>query len=600
MSSMRPTVRGSAPGRMPTPLFRLLAVALTCISAAACGGGDGQAADPGTNAGAADDPGTPADGAKSPLIACAALAGKSVPPSSIGLPTSGATITSADLIAAAPESVGATSVTRALPEYCKIQGAILPVDPAAGPIKFQINIPTRWNEKTIQVGGGGLNGSIPANLAAIGSGGSPISGAFPPDAPYPLSSGYAMFGGDSGHQESGTVATWALNQEAWVNFGHAALKKTHDAAFAVIRDFYGSSPRTSYFMGQSQGGREAMEVAQRYPDDYDGVVATSPLIGYTAHVVHKTLLATVQTGNGWIPPAKQAAIGAEVLRQCDGLDGLIDGVIGNYRGCAARFDPLQVAQPYAAIRCQDGADTGNDCVSDRQIATLDQMHAPTRFGFDLANGWSEFPGYEVGRESAGGWLNTNPQPSQATQPALGQPGATLSYGIIKDPAFNLVNFSIAAYKDRIIEASAIIDSTNTDLSRFFARGGRLIIKAQGSDYSSNPHTVMRYFDQLVARFGKEAVDQHVRFYMLPNGDHNGGVQSLPAGTAQPQYVDLVRMSTDWVEKGIEPPDAPIVSAMAPLPPFAVNATRPMCRYPAYPRYVAGDAREAGSYRCTAP
>jgi len=572
---------------LPTRLGRVSCMALLATALSACGGGG--------------DPvfvDTSALPLKTPLSSCATLAGTSVPASSIGLPTSGATITSATLVAAAPETVGATSVTRALPEYCRILGSIQPVDPAAPPINFQLNVPTEWNQKVLQVGGGGLNGAIPSNLAAIGSFGSPISGAFPPDAPYPLSSGYAMYGSDSGHQVTNNTATWALNQEAWVNFGHASLKKTHDTAFAVIQALYGSRPRVSYFMGQSQGGREAMEVAQRYPEDYDGVVATSPLIGYSAHVIHKTLLATVQTGAGWIPPAKQAAIGAEVLRQCDSLDGLADGVIGNYIGCAALFDPRKVAQPYAAIRCAGGADTGNSCVSDSQIATLNQMRAPTSFGFELANGWSEFPGYELGRESEGGWLNITPQPSQSAQPALGQPGATVNYGIIKDPAFNLVNFSIAAYKDRIVESSAIIDSMNTDLSRFFARGGRLIIKAQGSDYASNPHTVMRYYDRLVAQFGQLFVDRHVRFYMLPNGDHNGGVQSLPGRTAEPQYIDLIRMSTDWVEKGSVPPDMPIVSAKQALPPYTVSATRPMCRYPAYPRYLSGDTKQAASYQCT--
>ncbi|HSW20159.1 MAG TPA: tannase/feruloyl esterase family alpha/beta hydrolase [Ramlibacter sp.] len=535
---------------------------------------------------------------KSPVSDCAALAGMSIPASSIALPTSGATISSASLVVAAPERVGATSVTRALPQYCRVLGSIRPIDPAAPPINFQLNVPTQWNQKTIQVGGGGLNGSIPVNLAAIGSSGSPISAAFPPDAPYPLSSGYAMFGSDSGHQDPGNTATWALNQEAWVNFGHASLKKTHDAAFAILQMLYGSRPRVSYFMGQSQGGREAMEVAQRYPEDYDGVVATSPLIGYGAHVIHKALLATTQTGAGWIPPAKQAAIGAEVLRQCDALDGLTDGVIGNYLGCAARFDPRKAPQAFAALRCPSGAATGDSCLSDPQIATLNQMHAPLKFAVPLAHGWSEFPGYQLGRESQGGWLNFAVQPSQAAQPALGQPGATVSYGIIKDPAFNLVNFSIDAFQDRIVASSAIIDSTNTDLSRFFARGGRLIIKAQGSDYASNPHTVMRYYDALVARFGQQALERHVRFYMLPNGDHNGGVQSLPSGAAEPQYVDLIRMATDWVEKNATPPDAPELSAKQSLPPYTVSATRPMCRYPAYPRYVSGDTKVAASYRCT--
>lgn len=579
-----------APLARPPMLLRALAACvLGTFAVAGCGGGSAGAATGGDTAALK----------RLPKADCASLAGLAIPASAIALPTSGATVTSATLVAEAPESVGATSVVRALPEYCRILGSIRPVDPAAGPINFQLNIPTKWNRKTIQVGGGGLNGSIPANLAAIGASGSPISAAFPPDAPYPLSSGYAMFGGDSGHQDPGTNATWALNDEAWLNFGHAALKKTHDAAFAVIEALYSDRPKVSYFMGQSQGGREAMEVAQRYPEDYDGVVATAPLIGYTAHVIHKTLLATTQTGGGWIPPAKYGVIGNEVVRQCDGLDGLNDGIISNYPACRALFLPEITPHPYAAIRCPDGADSGSSCVSDAQIATLNQMHAPTQFGFALANGLADFPGYGAGREAMSGWLAITPQPNTSTQPALGQPGATVRFGIIKDPSFNLVNFSIAAFRERIQAASAIIDSTNPDLSRFFARGGRLIMKAQSSDYSSNPQIAMRWYDQLVGRFGQAAVDRHVRFYILPNGDHGGGVQSATSTDAVPRYIDLIEMATDWVEKDIVPADAPVLSAKATVPPYTVSATRPMCRYPLYPHYVGGDPKSAASFRCVA-
>jgi pimeloyl-ACP methyl ester carboxylesterase len=534
-----------------------------------------------------------------PNVACSDLAGVTLSAAAIALPTGGARITAATLVAATPEVVGPTSVTHALPEHCQILGRIEPVDPAAPPILFQLNVPTRWNQKTIQVGGGGLNGSIPRNLAAVASSASPISAAFPPDAEYPLLDGYAMFGGDSGHQDPSTNAVWALNAEAWQNFGHAGLKKTHDAAFEVLRALYGRKPKVSYFMGQSQGGREAMEVAQRYPRDYDGVVATAPLIGYTAHVIHKTLLATVQTGAGWVPQGKFAAVSGEVLRQCDGLDGIADGVVSHYRACTALFDPRQVSHPWAAIRCPQGADTASTCVSDAQIATLNQMHAPTRFGFPLANGWTEFPGYGVGREALAGWLNINPQPNVATQPALGQPGATVSWGILKDPQFNLVNFAIDPFMAQIQAASALIDSTNPDLSEFFAHGGRLIVKTQSSDYSSNPQTVMRYHDLLVGRFGPRLVDRHVRLYVMPFGDHGGAGQSATTGEALPQFVDLVRMSMDWVERGITPPDAPVQTARLRVPPYTVTASKPMCRYPLYPRYIGGEPKQAGSYQCTA-
>ncbi|UUZ65673.1 tannase/feruloyl esterase family alpha/beta hydrolase [Polaromonas sp. P1-6] len=533
-----------------------------------------------------------------PKVTCASLTGLKIPAAAIGLPTSGAMISSAIVIPATGEAVTSISVRHATPEYCQILGDILPVDSAALNIKFQLNIPTAWSQKSIQVGGGGLNGTLPANLAAIGASGSPISSAFPPDAEYPILKGYASFGGDSGHQDPGNIATWALNSEAWTNFGHAGLKKTHDAAFAVIQTLYGSKPKVSYFMGQSQGGREAMEVAQRYPDDYDGIVATAPLIGYSAHVIHKTLLATVQTGAGWIPSTKLTVIGAEVTRQCDALDGISDGVISNYKACTALFDPQKVAQPYQLVRCLGGADTGTSCLSDDQIATINQMHAPTAFGFDLANGLSSFPGYGTGREGLPGFLNINPQPNLSSQPTLGQPGATLMYGILKDPSFNLLNFSIAPFKDKIQAASNLIDSTNPDLSRFFARGGRMIVKNSGSDYNSNPQIMMRYYDAVTAKFGQATVDAHVRYYVLPNTSHGGDGVSTTNGEAIPQYVDLIQMATDWVEKNVTPPDAPVVSAKGKVPPYAVTATKPMCRYPQFPRYKgSGDPKQATSFVC---
>lgn len=533
-----------------------------------------------------------------PAPECASLKGMEVAPTRIGLPSRGAKVVDAVQLAAQPAGQVGARYQQALPAYCQVSGEIAPIDPRAGPIRFQVNIPLAWNQKALQVGGGGLNGKLPDNLAAVVGGGSPTSGAFAPDAPYPLTQGYAVYGGDSGHQDPGNEALWALNAESWENFGHASLKKTHDAAFAVIERFQGARPKVSYFMGNSQGGREAMEVAQRYPDDYDGVVAAAPLIGYTAHVVHKTLLATTQTGAGWIAPAKLAVIGAEVNRQCDALDGLADGVINHHRACRALFDPVRVPNAYAAIRCPEGADTGSACLSDAQIRTLHQMHAPTDFGYPLANGWTSFAGYGTGRESLPGFLNIVPQPKASEQPALGQPGATVRFGIIKDPGVNLVTFDTRRFKDQIQAASALIDSTNPDLSRFFARGGRMILKSSPSDYNSNPQILMDYYDAVVGGLGREAVDRHVRYYLMPNTSHGGDGVSMTTKQPIPQYVDLVQMAFDWVEKGVTPPDAPVARAMGGKPPFEVTASKPMCRYPLYPHYRgSGDPRAAASFEC---
>src|SRR5579871_4370911 len=174
---------------------------------------------------------------------CAGLASMSVVAADIGLPTTGANVTSAKLVAdAAPNTNG---------EYCLVTAAIHPVDPTAPNILIEVNLPTKWNRKALQLGGGGYNGSVVTGL------GSPPEGT----AVTPLSQGYATFGGDSGHEGAG--ASFARNHESLVNYGYAALKKTHDVALHVIKAYYGRRPHQMYFAGGSTGGREALTVAER-------------------------------------------------------------------------------------------------------------------------------------------------------------------------------------------------------------------------------------------------------------------------------------------------------------------------------------------------
>lgn len=544
-----------------------------------------------------------------PLMACESLTTLAIPASAIDLPTRGARIVSAQGVAptGAHAHPSNGSWLHALPAHCQVKGEIDPVDTKAPVIQFQLNVPSAWNGRAMQIGGGGLNGNIPANLAVVAASGSPVSAAMPPDVPYPLSRGYAMFGGDSGHQ--GPAGDWALNDEAWLNFAHAGLKKTRDAAVAVLERLHGQRPRTTYFMGTSQGGREALEVAQRYPDDYDGVMASVPLIGYSAHVVAKTILATLQTGNGWISPPAATLIAREVVRQCDALDGLADGVISHYRGCNAIFAGARGAAPYQAIRCLDGAepsisatpasaDATAPCLSDAQIATAVRMRSPTTFGFPLAHGHTVLPAYGTGREH-NGWLNITQQPKVGERPNLGQPGTTVQYGILKDPALNLLDFRLEAHRERIQAASTLIDSTNPDLSRFFARGGKLIIKSSSSDYAVNPQMLATWFEAVIARQGSGAVERQMRYYVLPNAGHAGIGASLTTKKPIPSHIDMIGLLTDWVEHDRVPPDAPVAATLDLHPPFTVRATKPMCRFPLYPRYTGhGNPDSAESYACT--
>ena len=229
--------------------------------------------------------------AASAASTCASLENHQIAASAIGLPTSGARITSAVIVPASAQTVNAqgTAVVLAIPEYCKMIGAIAPVDPAAPKINFQVNLPTEWNGKIMQLGGSGSNGVIPVALTT-GMQWGPES--IPPNSPYALSRGFVTYGSDSGHQNppAGAVGRavpaqapprpappgWMTNDEALRNFLYAQMKKTHDVTVELVKRLYDRPIRHSYYFGASQGGREALMVVQRYPQDYDGVFVQVP------------------------------------------------------------------------------------------------------------------------------------------------------------------------------------------------------------------------------------------------------------------------------------------------------------------------------------
>jgi feruloyl esterase len=248
---------------------------------------------------------------RNPEQECGQLQDLKVPAKSIALATSGATVKTAKLVAAAPEHKGErsplnpTGVVLATPEYCQINGEIAPVDPNAPPIKFEVNVPTDWNGKVIHVGGGGYGGALQTGLGA------------PPTrylykAPYPLTRGYVTFGSDSGHV--GNDASFAQNKEALINFEYAQLKKTHDVALQITKTRYRRRPVRTYFMGQSGGGREGLTVVQRFPADYDGVVVSAPAINYLNIMLRfNDVASAVAAPGGFLPPAKVKAFGESVL-----------------------------------------------------------------------------------------------------------------------------------------------------------------------------------------------------------------------------------------------------------------------------------------------
>jgi pimeloyl-ACP methyl ester carboxylesterase len=312
----------------------------------------------------------------SPQDACAPLTGAFIAPTAIGLPTSGAVVQSARLAAAdAPENPNG--------EYCAVRGVIVPVSAAAPNMEFAVNLPTNWNKKALQLGGGGFDGVLVTGLGP--------AGLHPASLPNPLKQGYVTAGGDGGHEGSAPFdGSFGMNDEALANFGKQSVKKVHDVAVALIKARYGSGPRRFYFIGNSQGGHEALDAAARYPADYDGVVANYP--AYNVTMLHLGSLnvgkAVYENGGaGWINAAKTRLLTDAVFNACDALDGLRDGIIGNVVACNSKFNIDTVK---STLRCPDGSEGGDTCLSDAQIAAVARISSPYRPGFAIG-GNEEFP-----------------------------------------------------------------------------------------------------------------------------------------------------------------------------------------------------------------
>jgi pimeloyl-ACP methyl ester carboxylesterase len=540
-------------------------------------------------------------GGAGPVLAaqtpCADLAGVVIPASGIGLPTNGASVQSARVNPGWPAGVDWDGMySGPMPEFCRVIGTIAPLDSSAPPIRFRVNLPAEWNGKAVQYGGGGFNGELVGGLA------SPADA--PRGMPVPLAQGYATIGTDAGHQndDSHETHSFARNDEALVNFAYASYKKVRDVADALIRQRYGRGPKRLYYVGGSEGGREGLAMAQRFPADYDGVISTVPAINWTALLQAQSRTGVAQQDGGWLNPAQVALLDRAVLKKCDSLDGLSDGVVSNYLACRSGFQVESLA-------CPAGTDPGDLCLSDRQIAAVRQLHSPYEFSFALANGVRAYPGYGYGNEAQDGGFGPEvsgeqpatfpvpPDSRQGTQWVFG--GGVVRHFIMRDSSANPLTYSPDAYAERVQRISELMDATNPDLAAFAAHGGKLIMKENMSDYLVSPYVGTEYYESVVKHMGQPAVDRFVRLYVTPGVPHNGRGVSGTTGAPIPAFVDLLGVLDAWADLGRPAPRSLVqISAVSTTPPYTLVASRPMCSYPEYPRYRgSGDVRLAASFEC---
>jgi len=508
--------------------------------------------------------------------------GSSIPPTSIGEPVAGVTL-------AAPRWVPAGNI----PAYCSIDGAMAPTDKSANgrPINFRVVLPSSWSHRAAQSGGGGFNGTIPnltgGEMAAL------------------LRQGFATYGSDSGHQQGRDVSPeWTLSDEAIKNLGYMQMKKTHDAAMVLVQRLYGELPRYNYFIGTSQGGREALTVAQRYPQDYNGIAANVPIVNFSSLMLGPELIRIQEKPQAnWVTPAKVNAIRGEFIRQCDKLDGLADGVINNYMACRAIFDMSQGAtnrNPWVEKRCPNNVDpnpadtTDAACLTDGQISTLKLVYSRYRFATPLANGVRTF----------GMWVpTTDPSGSGLILPNRfrGQEGAPENapmhshLGVLGVTGFLMknVNANPLDYVEggplnaRREELSVWLDGTNPDLTAFAARGGKMIVAIGTNDTLASPGSQLDYYQSLIDKMGRAKLDSFGRLFVLPQTGHglngnsygvDGDGKTIPA-TPIPSTWDRVSLLLNWVERGVAPGMTETVSAG--------DRKFPLCSYPKYPKYNAG-------------
>ena len=522
-------------------------------------------------------------------IACADLVNLKIAAGDIGLASGGVVISSAAM-AAVPADPATPDVKR---EYCKVLGAVQPVDPIAPPVNFQVNLPVQWNGRAVQYGGGGSNGVLITGLNALRDARA--------DTPVPVARGFATWGTDAGHdnRKLSEPRTFALNDEALVNMAYASYKKTRDVGMRIAAAFYDRRPAKLYFFGGSEGGREALMMAQRFPNDFDGIVSVVPVVNYTGANLVRARLAQLQKDGGWINPAKVKLIHNAVNAACDRLDGLADGVIGAYEKCMKVFD-------VGTLRCPGGADTGDTCLSDAQIEADPLAHRPYVYPFPMKHGIISFPGWNYGGvDQPGGLVDAltgteKPQfpvkPGKSTSIAWVNADGFVRYFFVRDPAFNSLDFKAADHAARIREISEMFDTTDPDLSAFLARGGNVILKGNGADYQRSVMQEIAYYNSVVARMGQERVNQFFRFYVTPGVNHAGN-GLLSSGAAVPAKVDMLGALDSWVGTG-KAPEQLLQVTQETQTPFKVTASRPMCRYPLTPRYDGrGDPNEASSFAC---
>jgi feruloyl esterase len=465
-------------------------------------------------------------------------------------------ITAAEIVAAGaykPPSAqpGPEQPSLNLPARCRVAAILKPSSDSE--IAIEVWMPaTDWNGKFQAVGNGGWAGVISYQAMALA-----------------IQEGYAAASTDTGHQGAGLDASFALGHpEKITDFSYRAVHEMTVRAKAMITSFYGRGPRLSYWNGCSTGGRQGLMEAQKYPEDFDGIIAGAPA-NYQTHLHAWSVavgVAALRDKESNLTPANLALINKAVVAACDAADGVKDGLLNDPRQC--HFDP-------SALLCR--TNTSDNCLTAAQVEAVKKIYAPVK----TQSGALIFPTLQPGSELGWGALAGGPEPASVAT-------GTFAYLVYKDPKWDWHTFD-AERDTALADSTDIINATKPDLSAFQSRGGKLLMYHGWNDQLIAPENSVNYYSSVLEHMGPNQGNWY-RLFMAP------GMQHCRGGPGPDQFSVMGAMER-WRESGVAP-DQIIASHTAGN---RVDMTRPLCPYPQTAQWKGvGNTDDAANFACKAP
>lgn len=470
--------------------------------------------------------------------------------------------------------ISATEIAAAgdVPAFCQVDGMIEPE------ITFQVNLPLGWNGRFYMIGNGGHAGQQPSDPFQI------------PNRNQALSNHFVIAMTDTGHdgaREPGASFVMSNPQKA-IDYAYRAVHMTAVTAKAIANEFYGQPVSYSYWNSCSNGGRQGLLEAQRYPGDFDGIIANAPWVDQTGFTIgalwNQQALTTAPVTAG-----KMTLVAQHVMQKCDAVDGLEDGLIDDPRNCS-----FAVATDVPS--CAAGIDN-DSCLTSAQADAVQKVYNGPRD----SEGRQLFPGFMPGSEAvlpgpdgtqASSWMNLIVPATAGAKPAdFGLAEGTMRYLAFQPPQpdWDFRTFNFDTDTELLDRWSRLADATDINLRDFRAGGGKLLITYGWADAILQPLMGVHYYEQAVTANGPDGTD-FMRLFMIPGMSHC-------AGGLGPDQHDPVTAIVDWVESN----KAPELMTASKIVNGEVTRSRPLCPYPQVARYDgSGSIDEAANFRCEAP